>query len=282
MSTTTAPESAAPGPLADDLGGVILNGERPGRPSAITTSFTFFWRALLKVKHVPEQLFDATLFPIIGTLMFTYLFGGAIAGSTDAYLQYLLPGILVQTVVMITMYTGVTLNTDVTKGVFDRFRSLPIWRPAPLVGALLGDMVRYALAAALVIVMGLILGYRPEGTVLELLAGFGLVVVFSFSLAWVWALLGLYARTPNSVMGISMMFLFPLAFISSVFVDPATMPGWLEAVVNVNPVSILVDAVRGLWNGTPNSGDITLVLAISAGIVAVFGPLTMRRYNAER
>ncbi len=181
---------------------VLASGARPKRPSALSASMTFFWRALLKIKHVPEQLFDVFAFPIIGLLMFTYLFGGALAGSTGDYLQYVLPGILVQTVVMITMYTGVGLNTDVTKGVFDRFRSLPIWRPATLVGMLLGDVVRYTIAGSMIVLVGLILGFRPDGGVPGVLAGLGLVLIFSFSMAWVWTLVGLVAKTPQSVMGI--------------------------------------------------------------------------------
>ena len=132
-------------------------------PGPVLTSLTFGWRALLKIKHVPEQLVDVTMFPIMFTLMFTYLFGGALAGSTQEYLQFLLPGILVQANVMITMNTGITLNTDIQKGVFDRFRSLPVWRPSPLVGALLGDLVRYSIGSAIVITLGLVLGFRPEG-----------------------------------------------------------------------------------------------------------------------
>jgi ABC-2 type transport system permease protein len=162
-------------------------------------SLTFGWRALLKIKHVPEQLFDVTAFPIMLTLMFTYLFGGALAGSTRQYLQFLLPGILVQTVVFITMYTGVGLNTDISKGVFDRFRSLPIWRPAPLVGALLGDTVRYTIAAMMAIGLGVVLGFRPDGGGLAgVLLSVGLLLVFAFSLACVWIALGLVLRTPNS------------------------------------------------------------------------------------
>jgi ABC-2 type transport system permease protein len=261
---------------------VLVSGERPKRPSAWSASMTFFWRALLKIKHVPEQLFDVFAFPIIGLLMFTYLFGGALAGSTGDYLQYVLPGILVQTVVMITMYTGVGLNTDVTKGVFDRFRALPIWRPATLVGMLLGDVVRYTIAGSMIVIVGLILGFRPDGGVLGVLAGLGLVLLFSFALAWVWTLVGLVAKTPQSVMGISMMVLFPLTFISNVFVDPETMPSWLQAFVEVNPVTLLVNAVRGCMEGDPSGGDIGIALACAAAIVAVFGPLTMRKYNQER
>ncbi|NHC12320.1 ABC transporter permease [Motilibacter deserti] len=261
------------------LQSVLLAGARPPRPGPLSVSATFGWRAMLRIKHVPEQLFDVTAFPVLMTLMFTYLFGGALAGSVDRYVQFFLPGILVQTVVMITMYTGVALNTDITKGVFDRIKSLPIWRPSALVGALLGDVVRFTIASAIVILLGLALGFRPDGGVLGVLAGVALLLVFSFSLGWLWTLLGLVLRTPNSVMNTSMMALFPLTFASNIYVDPETMPGWLQAVVDVNPVAHLVTAIRGLMEGNGDMGDILLVLVESAVLVAVFGTLTMRRYN---
>jgi ABC-2 type transport system permease protein len=251
---------------------------RPPRPSSLSVSLTFGWRALLKIKHVPEQLFDVTAFPILFTLMFTYLFGGALAGSTQDYLQFVLPGILVQTVVFITMYTGVAVNTDITKGVFDRFRSLPIWRPAPIVGALLGDVVRYSIASTVVVLLGLVLGYRAGGGVQGVIAAFALVILFSFSLSWIWTMLALILRTPNSVMMVSTMILFPLTFVSNIFVDPETMPSALQSVVNANPVSHLVDAVRGLMGGDVDSSEIVWVLVASAILVAIFAPLTMKRY----
>ena len=179
MSTTTSAPDAATvyTPSAETLAAVLTRGERPSRPSALSASLTFGWRAMLKIKHVPEQLFDVTAFPIIMTLMFTYLFGGAIAGSTGEYLQFFLPGIMVTSVVMITMYTGVGLNTDIEKGVFDRFRTLPVWRPAALVGMIFGDVLRYILAATTIMVVGLILGFRPEGGVVGVIAGIVLVFV---------------------------------------------------------------------------------------------------------
>jgi ABC-2 type transport system permease protein len=255
--------------------------KRPRRPGALSASLVFGWRALLKIKHVPEQLFDVTAFPIMFTLIFTYLFGGALAGSTAEYLHYLLPGILVQTVVFITVYTGFGLNTDVTKGVFDRFRSLPIWRPAALVGALLGDAARYAMASAMVIVLGLVLGFRPDGGPVGVLLSVALLLVFSFGLSWIWTALGLLLRTPNSVMGVSMMILFPLTFASNIFVDPKTMPSWLEAMVGANPITHLATAVRGLMHGTATPGQVAWVLVASAILVAVFAPLTMHLYRNE-
>jgi ABC-2 type transport system permease protein len=254
----------------------------PPRPSALTTSLTLGWRALLKIKHVPEQLFDVTAFPIMYTLMFTYLFGGALAGSTGEYLQFLLPGILVQTVVFITIYTGFTLNGDISKGVFDRFRSLPIWCPAVLVGALLGDAARYTMASTMVIVLGLVLGFRPAGGVVGVLLSVVLLLVFSFSLSWIWTTLGLVLRTPNSVMGVSMMVLFPITFASNIFVDPQTMPSWLEAIVGANPVTHLVTVVRGLMSGTVTTGQIGWVLLMSGALIAIFAPLTMYLYRNKK
>ncbi|GAA4429491.1 ABC transporter permease [Georgenia halophila] len=255
-------------------------GRRPDltRPSGLRTSLTFGWRAMLKIKHVPEQLFDVTIFPIMMTLLFTFLFGGALAGSVEDYIQFLLPGILVQSLLMITMYTGITLNTDIEKGVFDRFRSLPIWKPSALVGMLLGDAVRFTIAATIMITLGLVLGFRPAGGVSGVVAGVALVLVFAFALGWIWTFLSLLVRTANALMGASMMILMPVTFGSNIFVDPTTMPSWLQTFVDVNPVSDLVTAVRGLMAGTPDAGATVTALIAAAVLVAVFGPLTMWRY----
>lgn len=286
-STTAAPtagDAEAPAPAThaavdyERLRTALTLRTRPSRPSAFSACVTFGWRALLRIKHVPEQLFDVTAFPIMMTLMFTYLFGGALAGSTDEYIQFFLPGILVATVVMITMYTGVGLNTDITKGVFDRIRSLPVWRPAALVGMMLGDAVRYTVAAVLVIGLGLAIGFRPDGGVVGVALGVLLLLLFSFSLAWVWNIFGLLLRTPNAVMGVSMMVLFPLTFGSNIYVDPETMPGWLQAFVDVNPISHLVTAVRGLMHDTVTAGQLGWVFLWCAILVAVFAPVTMRLY----
>ncbi|MFE3291227.1 ABC transporter permease [Rhodococcus sp. NPDC059234] len=277
--TSTAERSD---PTATAVGEALaLDGPRPARPSGLTAALSFGWRALLKIKHVPEQLFDVTMFPIMFTLMFTYLFGGALAGSTEAYVQFLIPGILVQTVVMITMYTGLTLNKDIEKGVFDRFRSLPIWRPAPLVGALLGDVVRYTIASVIVMILGLILGFRPQGGVIGVVASIALLLLFSFSMSWIWTMFAMLMRTEQAVMGVSMFILFPLTFASNIFVDPSTMPGWLRSFVDVNPISKLVTAIRGLMAGSLEFAQLGIVLAWCAGFVLVFGPITMRLYNRK-
>ena len=265
----------------DDLRAALAPTARPPRASALSACLTFGWRGMLKIKHVPEQLLDVTLTPVLFLLMFTYLFGGALAGSTSQYLQYLLPGMLVQSVLFTAVYSGVTLNTDVTKGVVDRFRSLPVWKPAPLVGAVLGDSVRYALGATVVVALGLVMGFRPQAGVAGVLAAMALVVVFAGGLAWVFTTVGMILRSPSAVMNSGFMALFPLIFLSNIFVDPATLPGWLEAFVGINPISHLVTAVRGLMAGTVTAGQIGLVLASTAVLTAVFAPLTVRLYRRK-
>jgi len=275
--TTTEPVVAAA-----TLRSALATGTRPPQASPLAASVAFGWRAALKIRHVPMQLFDVTAFPIMFVLLYTYLFGGALAGSPREYLQQLLPGILVMTVSWITMYTGQSLNTDISKGVFDRFRSLPIWRPAVLVGMLLADAARYTIAALVIISVGVALGFRPDAGPLGVVAAVALLLVFAFSLSWVWTAVGLKMPTPEAVMQMSMTVLFPLTFASNVFVDPSTMPGWVQAFVRVNPISHLASAARGLMHGTSSGGDIAWVLLWSVGIVAVFAPLTMRLYNKER
>jgi ABC-2 type transport system permease protein len=278
MSTTVPAAGAAD---ATAVWRAISSTARPARPGPLSTALTFGWRGMLKVKHVPEQLLDVTVTPVMFVLMFTYLFGGAIAGSTSAYLDYILPGILVMSVLFTTVYSGVALNTDLTKGVVDRFRSLPIWRPAPLVGALLGDSVRYVLAGTVILVLGVVLGYRPDGGVLGAAAALALVVVFSFGLSWVFSVLGLLLRSPNAVMNAGFTGIFPLTFLSNVFVEPRTLPGVLEAFVEVNPVSTLVTACRSLMAGDPDGGAVVVSLLTAAVLAAVFLPLTTRLYRSR-
>jgi len=255
---------------------------RPRPASAASTVITLAWRAMLKIKHLPFQLFDVTVTPIMFTLLFTYMFGGALAGSPQVYLQFLLPGILVQTIVFITVYTGVGVNSDIQKGLFERFRSLPMWQPSPVLGALVGDLFRYSVASLLIIGLGLILGFRPAAGALGVLLAFGLVLVFAFALSWIWIIFGMLVKTPESVMTTSFLFLMPLTFASNIFVEPKTMPGWLQVFVQVNPVSHLTTASRGLMHGTDVTADIVWTLAASAIIVAISAPIAMRMYHQER
>ncbi len=259
----------------------ISSTPRPSRPSAVSTALTFGWRGMLKVKHVPEQLLDVTITPVMFVLLFTYLFGGAIAGSTGEYLDYILPGILVMSVLFTTVYSGVALNTDLTKGVVDRFRSLPIWRSAPLVGALLGDSVRYLVAGVVIVVLGVILGYRPDNGVPGVLAAIALVIAFAFGMSWIFTTLGLLMRSPQAVMNAGFMGLFPITFLSNVFVEPDTLPAGLEAFVNANPISILADCSRDLMAGSVDGGDMAIVLGTAALLTAVFAPLTTHLYRTR-
>ena len=261
---------------------VLTRTNPPRGASALSASVTLGWRALLKIKHVPFQLFDVTAFPLMMTLMFTFLFGGALAGSPRQYIQFLLPGILVQAIVFITVYTGFGLNMDLQKGLFDRFRSLPIWQPAPIFGALLGDVLRYSIAGLMVITLGLILGFRPQAGVLGVVAALALIIVFAISLSWIWIVVGMKVKTPESVMTSSFLLLFPLTMVSNIFVDPATMPGWMQAVVRVNPVTKLANASRGLMHGGVQMGDVLWVLAASAVVVVIFAPIALKLYRQER
>ncbi|MEE6452386.1 ABC transporter permease [Gottfriedia acidiceleris] len=245
---------------------------------SVKNSFTMAYRGLLKIKRTPEQLFDVTLQPIIFTLMFTYIFGGAISGNVKSYLPVIIPGILVQTVITTSIVTGVQLREDMDKGVFDRFKSLPIARIAPLAGALLADTIRYTIATVLTFTMGYIMGYRPEGGLgYVVLAGL-LVILCSWAISWIFAFFGVIARTASSVQGISMLALFPLTFLSNAFVPVDTMPNWLQWFVKINPISHLITAVRNLTNTGTAGSDLIISLIGAALIVAIFAPLTVKAY----
>ena len=268
--------------IADDaVRRAISSSPRPSRPSALANALTFGWRGMLKIKHVPEQLFDVTLTPVMFMLMFTYLFGGEVSGSTDEYLQYILPGLLVMGVLFTTVYSGIALNTDLTKGVVDRFRSLPIWSASPLAGAIMGDSVRYLIASLVTVGLGLILGFEAEGGVIGIAAAIALVVAFAFALSWVFTAVGLVLRSPNAVMNVGFTAIFPLTFLSNVFVDPETLPAALEAFVDVNPISQLTTATRDLMAGEPLGSEILWVLLAGLVLVAVFAPLTTRLYRSR-
>jgi ABC-2 type transport system permease protein len=261
---------------------LLAGGARPRPASALSSVVTLAWRALRKIRHVPFQLFDVTVTPIMFTLLFTYVFGGALAGSPREYIQYLLPGIVVQTIVFITVYTGVGLNTDIHKGLYDRFRSLPIWQPSPLLGALVGDLFRYSMATALILIVGFILGFRPAGGAVGVVLAVLLVLTFAVALSWLWIIIGMLVRTPESVMTTSFLFLMPLTFASDIFVGLDTMPGWLRSVVGNNPVTHLATASRALMHGGEAGPAVLRVLAWTAGILVVAMPIAIRLYRKER
>ncbi|MFJ7732974.1 ABC transporter permease [Lysinibacillus sp. NPDC097231] len=250
----------------------------PSINQSVRNSLTMAYRGVLKIRRTPEQLFDVTLQPIIFTLMFTYIFGGAISGDVQSYLPVIIPGILVQTVITTSIVTGVQLREDMDKGVFDRFKSLPIARIAPLAGALLADTIRYTIATVLTFSMGYIMGYRPEGGVgYVVLAGL-LVIVCAWAISWIFAFFGVIARTASSVQGISMLVLFPLTFLSNAFVPAETLPDFLQWFVKINPISHLVTAVRELTNSGTIGWDLSASLIGAAVVVVIFAPLTVKAY----
>lgn len=258
-----------------------------GLRDAVRQVMVFAWRAILKIRHTPEQAFDVVATPVLFTVLFTYMFGGALAGSTTDYLFFLLPGILVQTVMFTSVYTGFTLNQDLSRGVFDRFRALPIWKPAPVVGAILGDFFRYTISALLVFVVGMILGYRAETGLGGMVVALVLLNLFAFGIGWVFTAMALLVRTPGTVMTLSWLFLMPVTFISNIYVDPTTMPSWLQGFVAVNPVSLITSALREVLNGTPQMGTLalgTLALGLLAPVLVmvIFAPLTLWLYGRER
>ncbi|UQE73737.1 ABC transporter permease [Gordonia sp. PP30] len=282
---TTSDSPTAPGAPDAATTGVSIAAVRStatrsiGLADTIRQSFSMGYRGLLKLRHNPEQLFDVTFMPILFTVMFTYIFGGAISGDVKNYLPVIIPGILVQTVVMSSVVTGTQLREDMEKGVFDRFRSLPIARISPLAGALLADVIRYLIASVITFVVGIAMGWRPDaaGAVGSVL----LILVCAFAVSWIFALMGCLVKKSSAVQGISMMVIFPLTFASNAFVPVDTMPGWLQAFVKVNPVSQLVSAVRELCNSGHVGMHVVWSLLGAAVLVAVFAPLTVRAYIRE-
>jgi oleandomycin transport system permease protein len=247
---------------------------------ALAHSLTLAWRNVTQLKHSPEKLLDVILMPIVFLVLFLFVFGGAVAGSTHAYLELLLPGLVAQMAVFATMGLGTALCEDIHKGVFDRFRSLPIARSSPLVGAVLGDTARFCVVMVVLTGFGSLLGFRFHTGVLAVLAAFALAYVFYLAVCWISVLIGLVAPSPETVQGIAFIFIMPLVFGSSILLPSTqTMPGWLQAWVKVNPVTSLADAVRGLTVGGPVASHAMYALAWAAGIVIVAFPLAMRMYR---
>jgi oleandomycin transport system permease protein len=258
---------------------VTRDASTVGGPRFLRHSLTLAKRGLIKTWRTPEALIDVTLQPVIFLLLFVYLFGGAIAGSQHHYLQYVLPGLLVQSILFGAVAIGVNLNTDIDKGVFDRFRSLPIGRSAPLVGAVLADVVRYVILTVVLITAGSIMGFRIETNPFEAAAACLLGIGFALCLCWGSVVVGLLARTSGAVQGILFLIMFPLTFGSNVFVQTSTMPGWLQAFVKVNPATHLTSSVRGLMLGGPVARPVLYTVLWMAGLLAVFFPLALRAYR---
>jgi oleandomycin transport system permease protein len=236
-------------------------------------------RNMIKMVRTPEQFIDVTLQPVIFLVLFVYVFGGALAGgSQHNYLEFLLPGLLGQTIAMSSITIGQNMNADIAKGVFDRFRSLPIARSVPLVGAVLAEFSRYLIVCVVTIGFGYALGFRVETDPLRLLAALALAICFALSFAWISVFVGMTVRSAGAVQGVMFLLVFPLSFGSNTFVRVATMPGWLQAFVNVNPLSHLVSAVRALMLGGPAGPQVGWTFAWCAGLLVVFFPLALRGY----
>jgi ABC-2 type transport system permease protein len=250
-----------------------------GLKQTVRHSLTMAYRGLLKVRRTPEQLIDVTLQPVLFTLMFGYLFGGAISGNVRNYLPLVIPGILVQSILTGAITIGVQLREDMEKGVFDRFKSLPIARIAPLAGALLADTIRYALVTILTFGTGYLMGYRPETGIAGILGVSVLVIAFAWCISWIFALAGVIGRSAAGVQGISMMILFPLTFLSNAYVPVETLPSVLKWFAKVNPVSHLISAIREIINHGVIGQDFWL--SVIGGIVVffIFAPLTVRAYR---
>jgi oleandomycin transport system permease protein len=267
------PEPAVPEPAARPL------ARHPSAVTAVRNSFTLAWRSVLKIKTNPEDLFGLLLQPIMYLVLFTYVFGGAIAGGTRRYLQFSLPGILVLSVVFATLGTGMMLSQDISTGVFDRFRALPIARWTPLAGAILGDLVRYVVSIAVTLGFGMILGFRIQATALAATMGCLLLVVFAFAMCWMSAMLGVLVKSATSVQWWGFLIMFPLVFGSNILTSQATMPGWLQAFVKVNPVTYLTAAERALLTGGAAATAVERSLLWAAGIFVVFAPIVVAAYR---
>ncbi|MEU0155082.1 ABC transporter permease [Micromonospora fulviviridis] len=261
---------------AATLAAPLAPARRPGVVAGLRHTFTLAWRSLVQIRHNPMELLDLSIQPVMFVLLFTYVFGTAIAGTPSDYLKFALPGIIVQNAFFATMTTGFGLNTDLTKGVFDRLRALPVARWAPLAGRILADTVKQAWSVALLIGVGMILGFRVNHGVAGLLAAFLLLLVFSLAASWISVLVGVLVSEPDKVQIFGFMVIFPLTFTSNAFVPTDKMPSWLQHWVEINPATILADALRGLLVSGPVAGPVARSLIWAGVLLAVFAPLAVR------
>lgn len=262
---------------------ILLRESEPRSPSVLRSTAIFMWRTWQNTKNNAFGFaMDAVAAPVMMLLIFTFLFGGAIAGSVKEYVQFLLPGILVLTVVPMTVHSGAALCRDMTKSVYDRFRTMPFWQPSPVLGPLITDGLRYATALLVVLGAGLLLGFRPEGGVQGTVWALLLLVLFAWSVSWIFMMIGTAAKRPETVSGTSMMALYPLLFASNILVDPSTMPGWIRTLVQANPVSMAAAAARGLMEGTASAAEIAAGLGVSLLLIAAFAPVTFYLYRNKK
>jgi len=291
MTTTTmnntVPDNSATGAAGaaralgalKPLGPLEALSPRVGPIQGLRQTFSLAWRTLVQIKHNPTELIDFSIQPVMFLLLFTYVFGGAIGGSPHKYLMFALPGIIVQNSLFTTLNTATGLSTDLEKGFFDRLRSLPIARFAPLSGRILADIAKQAWAVVMLLVIGYILGFRIGTGPLDLLAAVGLVLVSTLALSWALVLVAMLAANPEKVQIFGFVTLFPITFTSDAFVRTASMPGWLQAWSKANPVSLISDAMRDLMVSGPAARPAVESLLYAAGFTIVFAPLAVRAFK---
>jgi ABC-2 type transport system permease protein/oleandomycin transport system permease protein len=272
--TAFAPSLPIP---VDDAG--LAREARPRLAQAVADSLTVTKRNLIRLTRNPELVVFATIQPIIFVLMFRYVFGGAIHVPGESYVDYLMPGIWVQTIAFGAVTTAVGLAEDLQLGLIERFRSLPMARSAVLIGRTSADLVRNLFVVILMTIVGFLVGFHYSTSFLGLLAALALVLAFAYSLSWVFATMGLSAPNAETAQAASFPILAVLVFASSAFVPVSSMPGWLQAWAEHQPVSVVIDAVRALVLGGPTASKVLAALAWIVGIVVVFAPLAVRRYR---
>jgi ABC-2 type transport system permease protein/oleandomycin transport system permease protein len=236
-------------------------------------------RNLIRIRRTPELLLDVTVTPIMFVLLFRYVFGGAIDVGNTSYVNYLMAGIFVQTIVFAAIYTSVLLANDLEKGMIDRFRSLPMAQSAVITGRTLTDLLRGALAVAVMWIVGLLVGFSPQGGVLNWVGAIGLLLLFGWAISWVGVTLGMLMRTPEAVNGVIFVTVFPLTFASSAFVPTDTMPSWLQAFAENQPLTLLINAVRDLVLGGSGGADLLPAVLWGVGLLVVFFPIGVWLYQ---
>lgn len=261
---------------------LFLRNSSPKSTSALKATRTFIWRTVQNTRNnLFGYIIEAIMGPVIMLLIFNFLFGGAIAGSSAEYIQFLLPGIFILAVVPMTVYSGTAICMDITKGVYNRFRTMPFWQPAAILGPLITDGMRYTIAILSLLAAGLLLGFRPEGGILGTVLAILFIIFFAFSVSWIFSAIGVIAKRPESVSGSSMMLIYPFLFASNILVDSATMPGWIQVIVDLNPISIVTAAVRGFMSGTATTAEIAGGIAVCLLFIMVFAPMTIYLYLSK-
>ncbi|MGW1894585.1 ABC transporter permease [Streptomyces sp. NPDC002004] len=244
-------------------------------------TMAFSRRNLRKSLASPGQVLDTALMPIVLALIFIYAFGGAIVGNSSDYRQYLMPGIMALNHTIVSRTSGIALNTDFTSGVMDRYRSMPVARSAALIGRVAADSVRLLVGQLVIFAFALAIGFRTRTGIAATVAAFAVLLLYGIALCWLNAFIGLAARSIETVQSVSMIAMLPLQFGSSVFVRPDTMPSWLRTFVEHNPMTMVVDAARNLMIGGPVAQPVTGALLWTAGLMAVFVPLSVWKYRTH-